>query len=99
MEGKQASLMQILKERQAMKRSLPLCPPNSKSKREKILLDDEISSETDEELISKSEFDELKKKHRLLNQKYQEAISELKQLRGLNTELQKCLVAKILCGN
>ncbi|XP_076842987.1 BEN domain-containing protein 5-like [Brachyhypopomus gauderio] len=98
-EGKRASLMEILKERQSQKRIQPLCASNSQSKRQRILLDDETSSGSDDELIAKSEFDELKKKHTVLGHKYQEAISELEQLRKLNTELQKCLVSKILPEN
>nr|XP_023681381.1 BEN domain-containing protein 5-like isoform X2 [Paramormyrops kingsleyae] len=98
-EGRQTFLMDILKKRQALKRKQPLCPPHSTTKREKLIVDDEISSESEDELIQKSKFDELEKRYKLLSRKYQEAIAEGKELRKLNVELQTCLVAKILCGN
>ncbi len=61
-------------------------------------MDEEISSESEDELIPKSKFDELEKSYKSLSRKYQEAIAEGKELRKLNVELQTCLVAKILCG-
>ncbi|XP_067222985.1 uncharacterized protein [Chanodichthys erythropterus] len=97
-EGKQTFLMDILKKRQALKRKQPLFPPHSTPKREKRIVDD-ISSESEDELIPKSKFDELDKRYKSLARKYQEAIAEGKELRKLNVELQTCLVAKILSGS
>ncbi|XP_077060983.1 uncharacterized protein LOC143713544 [Siphateles boraxobius] len=99
-EGKQTFLMDILKKRQAFKRKQPLFPPHSTPKRGKNIVDDEITtSESEDELIPKSKFDELENRYKSLTRKYQEAIAEGKELRKLNAELQTCLVAKILSGS
>ncbi|XP_056615875.1 BEN domain-containing protein 5-like [Triplophysa dalaica] len=98
-EGKQTFLMDILKKRQALKRKQQQCQHHSKTRREKNLVDNEISSESEDELIPKSKYNELDKRYKLLSRKYQEAIAEGKELRKLNVELQTCLVAKILCGS
>ncbi|XP_077086448.1 uncharacterized protein LOC143738288 [Siphateles boraxobius] len=96
-EGKQTFLMDILKKRQALKRKQPLFPPHSTPKRGKNIIDDEITtSESEDELIPKSKFDELENRYKSLTRKYQEAIAEGKELRKLNAELQTCLVAKII---
>lgn len=92
--------MDILKKRQALKRKQPLFSLHSTPKRGTNIVDDEITtSESEDELIPKSKFDELENRYKSLTRKYQEAIAEGKELRKLNAELQTCLVAKILSGN
>lgn len=98
-EGKQTFLLDILKQRQALKRKQPLYPSHCTPKRRKCTQDEEISSESEDEVIPKSKFDELEKRYKSLSRKYQETLAEVKELKKLNVELQSCLVSKILSGN
>ncbi|XP_055026822.2 uncharacterized protein [Misgurnus anguillicaudatus] len=98
-EGRQAFLMNIFKKRQALKRNQPIYPPHSTPKRRKCNVDDEISSESDDELIPQSKFKELEMKYKSLSRKYQDNVAEVKELRKLNVELQSCLVSKIRSEN